>query len=224
MAKKTNLIVTALIFFYLGGQFTVWGASITGAENLILQDRYAQAAKECKKLIAQRNPVSTKARAEYLWGICLLKQAKYSQAREKFSQLLRRYPSSAVSDDASLAMAHSYFLAGDYSQASSKYQRFLRDHAHSELDTIARAQLKLCRNGSSLGNSYFTVQVGCFAGKKNAQGLRDELIDRGYQAYILELEGEGLFRVRVGKYETRSKAEFLENRLKAKGYPTKVCP
>ncbi|NQS99831.1 MAG: SPOR domain-containing protein, partial [Candidatus Omnitrophica bacterium] len=33
-----------------------------------------------------------------------------------------------------------------------------------------------------------------------------------------------LFRVRVGKFSNRHQAESLEQRLKAEGYPTKVCP
>jgi cell division protein FtsN len=54
--------------------------------------------------------------------------------------------------------------------------------------------------------------------------LRDELIDDGYQAYVLNLPVDAFYRVRIGKFGSKLDAEFLEQKLKAKGFSTRICP
>ena len=60
--------------------------------------------------------------------------------------------------------------------------------------------------------------------RKSVKELREELISGGRRAYILKKAGERLYRVRVGKFNTRTQAKILEQRLKTEGYTTKVCP
>ena len=124
---------------------------LKNVEVLMLRDKYAQAAKECRKILDGRKQGKIRAKAGRFLEICLLKQG----------------------------------------------------------------------SGEPL---YFSVQVGCFSRKKNAGKLREELIERGFRAYILELPGDELYYVRVGKFSNKSEAKSLEKRLKSKGYPTKICP
>ena len=225
MGRKISFIVAVFIVFnscsgYLFAQDTI----SKEVEALMLKGDYAQAAKECEKILAGRCRSTTKPKLYYLLGTCLLKEARLEEARKNFNIILRKFSRSDFCDEATLSIADSYFLAGEYNQAKKSYEKFIRDFPRSELASIARKQLLECEQGGAYINSYFSVQLGCFGNKRNAEKLRDELIDCGYQAYVLKLPSDNLYRVRVGKFSNRLEAEFLEQRLKDDGYSTKISP
>jgi tetratricopeptide (TPR) repeat protein len=225
MAKTINIIAAVFLFFFFqNGQVFARSAALKKAETLILKDAYREGAGACRKILTGPGSSSVKARAHYLLGVCLLKEAGYAEARKNFHTILRRYWRSEFCDDAALGIADSYFLAADFEKAAREYRQFLSDFAHSGLCGLARTHLEQCRQGKQFANSYFSVQLGCFSKKGNARRMRDELINRGHQAYILELPGEKLYRVRAGKFNTRLQAEFMEQKLKSQGYSTKICP
>jgi len=62
----------------------------------------------------------------------------------------------------------------------------------------------------------WTVQVGSFARRENAQHYVQELGRKGYGAQVLG--GGTLFRVRVGPVADRAAAVALQSRLSAEGY------
>lgn len=190
MSKIRTILGLLSMLMLLFGQAFAQTEALKKIETLILQDRYAEAEKECRKVLTHHRQGDARAKAHYLLGLSCLKQNKFSQARENFSIVLRKFKRSKFCD----------------------------------LATIAREHIDECKQGKHLGNSYFSVQVGCFSSRQNAKRLRDELIDLGFQAYILELGGENLYRVRVGKFDTRLRAELLEQQLRSEGYSTKVCP
>ena len=225
LAKKISIVITlSLILSFSGGDLFAQSVALKNVEVLMLKGAYSQAARECERFLAGRHRAAIECKAYYLLGTCLLKEGRYDEARKNFDIILQRFPRSKFCDDASLSVANSYLLEGDYNQASLKYGQFLRDFTRSELSSIARRQQKLCKQGSPYVGFYFSVQLGCFSNKTNAEKLRDKLINNGYQAYILELPGDELYHVRVGKLSSRSQAESLEQRLKAAGYSTKICP
>ena len=223
MIRKISFVIglfLALIF----SSGHLFAQSLSNVEALILREEYSQAARECEKILTHRHQSKIESKAHYLLGICLLKEAKFDQARENFNIILRRFPRSKFCDDARLGIADSYFLSQDYKQASIKYEEFIHDFPRSQLKSIARRHQKLCKQAGPYASSYFSVQAGCFGKKGNAEKLRDKLIDSGFQAYIVELPSEALCRVRVGRFSNRLQAESLEQRLKSEGYPTKICP
>ncbi len=226
LAKKIGSVVVILSFIlsFTGGEIFAQTSSLTKIETLILKDAYSQAARECQKLLAHHHQSKIQSKGHYLLGVCLLKQSRFEEARENFNLILGRYRRGEFSDDAALGIADSYFLAQDFNRAAKEYEQFIRDFPRSELTEIARRQLNLCRQGKAPVSSYFSVQLGCFANKANAERLRNKLIDAGYQAYILDSAADALYHVRIGRFSNRLEAEFLEQRLKAEGYTTKVCP
>lgn len=60
----------------------------------------------------------------------------------------------------------------------------------------------------------WTVQLGAFKQRKNAHALRDSLRQKGYKAYVQEMNTDGLTRVYVGPELQRSKIEALQQQLK----------
>jgi cell division septation protein DedD len=61
---------------------------------------------------------------------------------------------------------------------------------------------------------HFTIQVGAFKDKASADSVASRLKTKGFAAYVLSPEGEGLFNVRVGNFPARADAERVSGRLR----------
>jgi tetratricopeptide (TPR) repeat protein len=72
----------------------------------------------------------------------------------------------------------------------------------------------------------YTVQVGAFSTRSNAQRLVEALKRKGYSAYIEDSvsRNKTIYKVKVGKLSGRQEARDLEKKLILEGYPTKVYP
>jgi len=70
---------------------------------------------------------------------------------------------------------------------------------------------------SESADGRFTVQVGAFKTRAQADALRTRLASNGQQAYVSEIEAEGAmqYRVRVGSFATREAARDAAIRLAA---------
>ena len=66
----------------------------------------------------------------------------------------------------------------------------------------------------------YTVQTGAFRNERYARRLLDELTGMDFPATLTE--GDGLFRVTVGEYDTLDEAVRMERRLKRAGYQTVI--
>ena len=65
----------------------------------------------------------------------------------------------------------------------------------------------------------FTVQVGAFKTRSQADAMRTRLASAGQQAYVSEVEADGAthYRVRVGSFATREAAREAAARLASEG-------
>jgi cell division septation protein DedD len=70
----------------------------------------------------------------------------------------------------------------------------------------------------------WTVQVNAFPDEKSAKTWVDRLKNKGYKAYVAEVNVKGKiwYRVRVGQYGTREEAKKVEETLKTKENYTKA--
>jgi cell division septation protein DedD len=70
----------------------------------------------------------------------------------------------------------------------------------------------------------WTVQVNAFPDEKSAKTWVDRLKNKGYNAYVTEVNTKGKiwYRVRVGQYGTREEAKKVEEALKTKENYTKA--
>jgi len=144
----------------------------------------------------------------------LILKDSYSQAARECEKILARNPRARIKAKAYYLLGICLLKEGKFDQAKKNFNELLRRYPGSKFCDEAKA---------ALSRSSFSVQVGCFAKEANARRLRDELINLGFGAYILKLKGESLYRVRVGKFAGRQDAQSLEQRLKTRGYPTKIC-
>jgi cell division septation protein DedD len=71
---------------------------------------------------------------------------------------------------------------------------------------------------SSKEPAQWTVQVNAFPDERAAKSWVDRLKNKGYNAYMTEMQNNGKtwYRVRVGRYSSREEAEKVEEVLKSK--------
>ena len=225
--------------------------SLSRAEALYLQGSYSDSIEECGLKIAQDKEAD---KAYYLLGLNYLKLNDPEKAREKLNTLIDKYGSSPYLNSARLSYADSFFLEQDYLRAKTHYENILKNNpaqGPSAYLGLARCALKTgdwqkakdyaqaiqqkfpqsleARTAKDLfsgGDFFFTVQVGSFANQKNAQRLTQKLINAQFEAYIDQINSGTtlLYRVRVGKLDSRPEAEKLKNNLEQKGYPARIYP
>lgn len=82
----------------------------------------------------------------------------------------------------------------------------------------APAAVSLPPASSATGSQAWTIQVGAYKNRRQAEDLRQHLAAAGLEAYVATLaaqDGQARFRVRVGAYRTREEAATAAERIRA---------
>lgn len=220
-----------------------------------LNGDYSSAISEGERLMSEVSFVKGVDELYYLLGMSYLEDGNYLRASDIFEIILKEFAESRFQEEALLSLGDSYFLKSDFEQAQFYYKKLLKAYPQTKfkagvyyrLSQIGfkkgnsqQAEEYLARLNEEFPLSlelklnkefpqqriYYTVQVGAFSSKANAQDLIRQLKTEGYPAYIEEITVKNslAYRVRVGKFDRRQAAEELENKLSRKGYPTKIFP
>jgi cell division protein FtsN len=91
----------------------------------------------------------------------------------------------------------------------------VRPQAASLVEPPPREKIPPAPAAPPVAEPRFTVQVGAFKLRSQAEALRTRLADRGEEAYVTEVETGGVtqYRVRVGTFVTREAARDAAGRL-----------
>ena len=75
-------------------------------------------------------------------------------------------------------------------------------------------------------NNGWRAQVNAFPDERSAKGIVDRLKDKGYNAYVTEVQNRGKtwYRVNVGKYDSREQADKMAELLRTKENFPKAFP
>lgn len=233
----------SLLLFYSSAAFAL---SITDVHKDYLLGNYEEAIKNAKSLREDDQ-------ALYFLGLAYIKSGHYSAARAPLRKLIRRFPNSKFYDLGMIKIADTYFLSKDYIRAKELYceiekrkisngmplvllrlaQIASRNGSWSEKDKHLRrlkskypgaSEIKFAKVLESLGD-FFTIQVGAFSVRSNGWALVEELKNK-YSAYIIEDKKSSypIYKVRVGKFKSRSEAQKVSLKLLNEGYPAQIYP
>jgi len=220
-----------------------------------LRGDYSSCIKEGERILADTKDYKDIDAVYYLLGLSYMKEGNYLRASDIFEIILQEFKNSPFKEEAKLGLADTYFLRGDYTKASSLYKDLMSSFPQTKLKAQLYYRISQCayKTGNTLEAeeyssrlkkefplnieselatdlnppaSFYTVQVGCFSNKQNAQNLTQRLIKNNYPAYIEELNSleKTVYRVRVGKFKLLKEAEVLRDKLSREGYPTKIYP
>jgi len=221
-----------------------------------LNGDYKSAILEGEKILAGANNTPHLDELYYISGLSYLKDGNLLRASDIFEIIIKEFKNSAFYEEAKLSLGDTYFLRGDYGRAQDYYKELIAEHPRTKwrgplyyrLSQIglkkgdtqqAKEYLDKLKNGfplnletkinpdlTYLSDIYYTVQVGSFSNKINAQNLMQKLIQQDYAAYIEEAKTKDnmIYRVRIGKCQSRQEVNTLENKLTQQGYPTKIYP
>lgn len=226
------------------------------AEEAYLKADYENACVLCSRLSDLYPASKVLPDALYLKGLCLLKTGFYTEARSNFEKVLSDHHRSDIYCDALLAYGDTFMLDNKLDLAHSSYQKLLKEYPKSSLSAQTMFRLgQISRKKGSWAEAksiyekilakypntveaknskdimtenefYFTIQVGSFSDRLNAQRLCDDLSLKGYNSYTQEYKTEitSFYRVKVGRFDKMQDAAILEAKLKSEGLPTQIIP
>ncbi|MFC1594193.1 SPOR domain-containing protein [Candidatus Omnitrophota bacterium] len=182
------------------------------------QEWYDEARQHLSKAAGDFSGCVFASRALLSLGDTYLLEGQLEQALEIYKDAYAQYKDS---DSASLIvfrLAQTNLKLGHWQEADKFFKVHKEQFPNSPM--IKRA-------GELAAQEHiFTVQVGAFIHKNSAKGLVKKLKESGMDAYIMKVKAKSglLYRVRVGKVQTRQEAKSLEFRLSELGYPTLIHP
>lgn len=239
----------------LGISADSYALNIDHVKAAFISGDYKAAILEGEKILADSGKDYNVDELYYILGLSYLKDGNYLRASDIFEIIINELKNSRYKPEAKLGLADTYFFRGDFLRAKKAYLDLELDKEAARLKPVVYYRLSQCEaklgntnpakdyfdklnrefplnaesglESCSLSRDfYYSVQVGSFLSKTNAENLLRQLERKGYPAYIQEgiSQGAAIYRVRSGKLATRQEAAELGSKLSGEGYPTKICP
>ncbi|RKY83967.1 hypothetical protein DRP98_06020 [candidate division KSB1 bacterium] len=150
-------------------------------------------------------------------------QGTYIGAKEKFIDIVRRFPSSETAEGAIYYSARCWAAVGSLDSAKQVLKVFLRVYSNSKYATWAKLDLQQINgNGNdeqllqqSTKNRSYVVQIGAFSLLKNALICRDDFLKKGHSAKVQTkiVNGRKYYVVWVGEFSTAAEAQKFGRHL-----------
>ena len=152
---------------------------------------------------------------EYYYSLGL-----YSQAGTQLSKIPRIHSNYPDIERVAELMVSSFKAIGEEDSAkyySSIYKSMFPNLELDKFDDVNKFQDKVKKNERGVKRPYI-IQVGAFGNISNAERMRLQISQIGYDVEISEVQinGRGLHAVRVVRYETKSEAEKVGRLVKKK--------
>lgn len=145
-------------------------------------------------------------------------EKKFDNAEEYYVKLLRSFPSTGYTSMAYLRLGESQRKQGKWEKADASFSKVVREYPLSLEAGRAKGFLKK-------KVSFFSIQAGAFSKKANAQKFCELLKKKSHKAYIDKIYKKDrlIYRVRVGKFRSRDKAQGEAGILKGEGFNVRIC-
>jgi TolA-binding protein len=181
--------------------------------------------------------------ARYIMGLSFLKLGDYEEARKNFLFISDNYPGSAIKPEIILGIAEYYKkVIGDFSgngyssiaylklgesqrkqgkwnEAQESFSIVVRDYPFSLEAETAKEYLQK-------EEPFYTIQIGVFSKKENAQRLAKILKEKRYDASLEKSYKKDrlVYKVNIGHFNTKEQAEEEASQLRKEGFSAIVYP
>jgi len=254
VALTFKLLIFVCMYFSLCGATKV---SLKDIEISVIQGHYDTAEAQAVLLLKEGVDQSERDTILYYLGLSRLHLGKHREARESFGQVVAKQSiAQSLWEKAQLGIVDSYYLEGNFTDGLRMAEELLQKSQQSQLTSliylkVARGNLKLARwekaktylkkiqtrYPKSLEahtakqlleeKQFFSVQVGAFLERSRAEGVVEDLYQKGEYAFIIETvdrKDRKFYRVRVGELTQLEDAQELKSKLVRFGYPTQIYP
>lgn len=165
-------------------------------------------------------------------GDSYLLEGNNAKALSVYNDMADNYPSNKNIAIVYSRLSSCYASMGARDKADS-YYAMVRTKAPLSFEAkltpavSSSAQIPAARRAPSpdRGPGIYSVQVGSFKNKRNADKLVKRLASRGYESYVAipVFSSDKFYRVKVGKFGSRDEASRTASRLESKGYRISIC-
>jgi tetratricopeptide (TPR) repeat protein len=193
--------------------------------SLLKEGSYRRAAGYFETVIKDYRQGRFVEEARLGLGDTYLLRGEADYARSAYKELIESSPAAKLKAQALQRLSQVSFTSQDSATAKQYLERLDKEFPQNiEPKTVLRVESAKISLLTQDGE--YSVQVGSFSSKSNAEGLVGKLSQGGYTAYteIVTPSGVVSYRVKVGRLNSRQDAEDLEKKLSKEGYPTKICP
>lgn len=198
-----------------------------------LKGDYASSLKKSQEFLRKTGERINRDEVLYLEALSFVKLGRYPEAHRDLGSLQKTASTERWRKSAFVADADLYVLEGKPFIAYPIYQNLLsskedfdeKDYVREAANKLNAAQVSANRSATPFiskpvkesGVVIYTVQLGSFSDRKNAQSLLERALSLHYDAHLVPDQTRGLYRVRVGQSTTRSVMEDLTKRLQKDG-------
>lgn len=152
---------------------------------------------------------------------------KYEVAINQYKKIKELFPYAEIMINVYIGLGDSYFRLKKYKEAYINYKKVLEKYPDTPQATIAENQLKHIKRrkpfvSSSIEknpdiiNKNFTIQVGSFKNKSNANNLRIKMKKNGFDSFVVEFKkGDTImYRTVVGRFAEKRDALETKDKIK----------
>ncbi|MEO0106103.1 MAG: tetratricopeptide repeat protein [candidate division WOR-3 bacterium] len=168
------------------------------------------------KIIIDRYPQSRYVDVAYLEiGKIFILKEDFSNALITFNELIKNYPNSDLKEEILFWLGFAYIETGNKESGYKTFNELINTYPNS----IWASRAKNLLPSNQPKKEFYTVQVGSFRNKNNAETIVSELKAKGFDAKIIEavVMDKIHYRVWVGEFETMEQAKTLALKLDSLG-------
>ncbi|MFC1806860.1 SPOR domain-containing protein [Candidatus Omnitrophota bacterium] len=249
--KLLRVVILIIVASVISHSAFASQAMLQQAWGEYLKGDYLKALSRCRE-IADDKTLGEEGR--YIMGLSFLKLDRPDEARKNFTFIIDNYKRASMRSEAILGIADSYFIEGNFQKSEEYYRKLLRENSSTGYASIAylrlgESQLKQGKWQESEESfskilrdyplslevddakkylkrdiSYFTIQVGAFSKRTNADKCVRTLSKKGHSAYVEKgyRKDKLLYRVKIGQFNTKEEANRMASKLKRQGFATRI--
>jgi len=157
-------------------------------------------------------------------------EGKFNEALTAYNNALSKYPDHKNTSTVYYKLSNTYQKLGMVDKAKEYLNKVksispLSFESKMTPGSVPAKNIPAQENKIEKADAIFSVQVGYFKSKNNAEKLTAKLKQKGYDSYVsMQSKSSNTFyRVMVGHFTSRIDAESMSRKLKSDGYKTKVC-
>lgn len=143
---------------------------------------------------------------------------KYQNAIITLNELLRKYPDTNLQDEIMFWLGVSYMSSDKEKEGISILENLRKTYPKSVWSERALAIIP-SKDTPEVPQEYYTVQVGSYRNKSNAEKYAEEIRKKDFSVQIVEalVKGNTYYRVWVGEFSTIEQAKTFSRELESLG-------